>query len=223
MLGIIPSVPWHYKRIHSGKCVHYVGVMVKSIVSAKYNKSVSCCFHGGWRLRDANLEPYFTSLFHTFTDKYYLSSLEYYDNLPFRVIVLRLQNEFLNQEPLISHLKKYNKSVSCCSHGGWRLRDANLEPYFTFLFHTFTDKYYLSSLEYYDNLPFKVIVLTLYNGFLIQKPLMSHLQNITNQFRVALMAAGGQGTLTSPFKMTYPVGLPDMVYPVPRQSLSTLY
>ena len=39
MLGIIHYVLWHYERIHSGKCVYCVCVMVESIVSAKYNRS----------------------------------------------------------------------------------------------------------------------------------------------------------------------------------------
>ena len=35
MLGFLNFLPGHYKRIHSGECVHCVGVMVESIVSAK--------------------------------------------------------------------------------------------------------------------------------------------------------------------------------------------
>ena len=34
MLGFLNFMPGHYKRIHSGECVHCVGVM-ESIVSAK--------------------------------------------------------------------------------------------------------------------------------------------------------------------------------------------
>ena len=80
MLGIIHSLPLVSTRLHSVVVFTVYLLSWGSFSSAKSHRITTCFLQESWWARDG-LGPYFTSLFHTFTDKYYLSSFEYYDNL----------------------------------------------------------------------------------------------------------------------------------------------